>query len=290
MNHVTTDITEVINAIRNLTGAGICYYDLNEFFGYQKYGEKNNRGHYCAFCERARSLPGGRLRCNQSDKMEAVDLAKQYKVPFFHECHMGMQELVIPLFSDDRLIGVLFIGQCRTEAEREGTIRENARKMNGDPKEFIELYNVLPLIQKQNLLSIGTILSRYFDTKILSNELLRPMGYAEMGNRNLAEAIHQYIRQNYRFPISTGNIAEEFYVNESYASRCFSQMYHITITEYIAKVRIEHAKILLTTTDVPIGSISLNVGFDDANYFTRIFKKRTGCSPTEFRKSNQKNI
>ena len=61
----------------------------------------------------------------------------------------------------------------------------------------------------------------------------------------------------------------------------------MTITEYISSVRIEHAKNLLATTSAPIGSIALNVGIDDANYFTRIFKKFVGMSPTEYRQSKE---
>ena len=75
MKSETNGITEIINAIRTLTGVGICYYDLNAFFQYDKYGAKNNRGHYCAFCEKARSLPGGRKNCDQSDRFETIELA-----------------------------------------------------------------------------------------------------------------------------------------------------------------------------------------------------------------------
>ena len=288
MKTETSGITEVINAIRSLTGVGICYYDLNAFFQYDKYGVKNNRGHYCAFCEKARSLPGGRKNCDQSDRFEAVELAKQYKTPFFHECHMGMRELVIPLIREDRLLGVLFVGQCRTDSDNDNQIRENALKMNGDPDEFIELYYQLPQISKKDLILIETILSQYFESKILTSELLRPMSSAPVGSTAfLAESIKIYIRQNYRYQLSTGNIAEAFFVNASYASRRFSESFGVTITEYISSVRIEHAKNLLATTSAPIGSIALNVGIDDANYFTRIFKKFVGMSPTEYRQSKE---
>ena len=97
---MASDITELINAIRELSGAGICYYDLNHFFNYESFGIKNNRGHYCEFCERARALPAGRASCEESDRIGAVELARQYREPFFFECHMGMRELVIPLMRD----------------------------------------------------------------------------------------------------------------------------------------------------------------------------------------------
>ena len=103
MGNLTGDITEFINAIRKLTGIGICFYDLNSFFGYDRYGVKNNRGHYCEFCKKTRELSDGRIRCDESDKNEAISLAKQYKTPFFFECHMGMQELVIPLICQFKL-------------------------------------------------------------------------------------------------------------------------------------------------------------------------------------------
>ena len=48
------EITVLINAIRDLCDVGICYYDLKNFFNYNKYGVQNNRGHYCEFCKRAR--------------------------------------------------------------------------------------------------------------------------------------------------------------------------------------------------------------------------------------------
>ena len=50
------DISVFINAICDLCGVGICYYDLSEFFNYDRLGVRNNRGHYCAFCELTRTL------------------------------------------------------------------------------------------------------------------------------------------------------------------------------------------------------------------------------------------
>jgi YesN/AraC family two-component response regulator len=103
-------------------------------------------------------------------------------------------------------------------------------------------------------------------------------------NQDLAEAIHNFIRLNYRYKISPREIANVFHVNASYASRRFSQHYNKTITEHIAYVRIKRAKTLLSETVAPIGNIAINVGFDDVNYFSRVFKSMTGCTPTQYRK------
>ena len=283
-------ITSLINAVRDLSGVGICYYDLNAFFNYDKYGVQNNRGHYCDFCKKARSLPSGREACEKSDRIDAVELAKQYKEPFFHECHMGMRELVIPLLKDDVLLGILFVGQCRTGGDYETRIISNAVKMNGNPDEFLRFYNDLPLVSQKNLINIGNILAQYFDAKILSNELLSSKIKEGSTQNDLAKTIKQFIRLNYRSSLSLSEIAKALHINASYASRLFSSKYGKTITEYITHVRIEHAKNLLTTTDASIGNIALNVGFEDVNYFSRLFKKHTGCSPCKYRKDNHSYI
>ena len=281
--NTTQEITDFINAIRALSGIGICYYDLNAFFNYNKHGIKSNRGHYCAFCEKARSLPGGRDACERSDRGEAIMLAKQYREPFFYECHMGMRELVIPLLREKTLLGLIFVGQSRTEDANREKIETCASRLGGDPVEFFRLYQELPLVTQNDILNIGTILAHYFDAKIWNNELLSSNMMPASSNHDLAEAIYRYVQLNFRYKLSPKTIANEFHVNASYASRRFRQKYQKTITEHIVNIRINRAKALLQETTAPIGNIALNVGFDDVNYFSRVFKKTVGCSPSHYR-------
>jgi len=287
--NTTKEITDFINAIRELSGVGICYYDLNSFFNYDKYGIKSNRGHYCDFCERVREIPGGRACCQKSDKEEAIILAKQYKSPFFYECHMGMRELVIPLMREETLLGILFVGQCRMDDSSRAKIISNAIRLEGDPCEFEKLYERLPLVSQKDIINIGTVLTQYFDVKILNNELVSANMMPMSSNLNLAEAIYRYVQLNYRYKLSPKEIANEFHVNASYASRRFSQRYQKTITEHINDVRINRAKSLLRETKAPIGSIAINVGFDDVNYFSRVFKKEVGSTPGGYREKVYEN-
>lgn len=278
------EISVFINAVRDLCGVGICYYDLSDFFHYDKYGVKNNRGHYCAFCEKTRSLPKGRDCCNKSDKSDAVALAKEYDTPFFFECHMGMKELVVPVRKESELIGVLFVGQCRIQGDNHtGTITKSTQRLGGKPEEMLSLYEQLPVKSQDDLLNIGKILSQYFHTKVLNNQLLTPEITETDTNKDLAYLMQDYINANYSYSISPKNIAEKFYVNPSYASRCFSEKHGITLTEYISQVRIAKAMLLLKISTTPISNIALNVGYTDLNYFSRLFKKRVGLTPTQYR-------
>ena len=281
------EISVFINAVRDLCGVGICYYDLSDFFHYDKFGVKNNRGHYCAFCEKTRSFPKGRDCCNKSDKDDALQLAKEYGTPFFFECHMGMKELVVPVLKEQELIGVLFVGQCRIQGDNHtAAVTKGAQRLGGKPKEMLALYEQLPIKSQDDLLNIGQILSQYFNSKVLTNQLLTPE--IAQPDKELAYLMQDYIHANYSYNITPKSIAEKFYVNPSYASRCFSEKHGVTLTEYISRVRMERAMLLLKLSMTPVSNIALNVGYADVNYFSRVFKKTVGMTPTAYRNTYYK--
>ncbi len=279
----SADITAVINALRSISVVGVCYYDLKNFFNYYQTGVKANRGHYCDFCNAAKDLPDGRRACDKSDKVDAVALADQYRQPFFFECHLGMRELVLPLLQDNNLIGIIFIGQCRIEGEtNEKFILQRVKESGGDPRLFVEYLQKLPILTREKLRSIGLILSLYFDIRI---EQAPPISLSDPSRTvSLAKRAHDYIDHHYSEAVSTASIAGYFYVSPAHLSRAFHSAFGVTITDYIHTVRIEHAKHLLSVTSASVSSIALNVGYPDVNYFSRIFKAKTGITPTHFRK------
>ncbi|MBE6702157.1 MAG: helix-turn-helix domain-containing protein [Ruminococcaceae bacterium] len=277
-------ITQVINAIRSLSGVGICFYDLNTFFHYSKLGEQNNRGHYCEFCRHVRLLEGGRAACDRSDRTEAITLAKNYQKPFFFKCHMGTCELILPLLSEKELIGLIFIGQCRIKGEDADTeIARRAERLGGAPERFVDLYHALPLFDRDELLDVGTILMQYFANliELEGKDWIRQIATEASGIP--MERIAEYIRTKYMSPITPRGICEKYHLNPSYVAREFKKHTGFTLTAYIHQIRVQNATRLLTSSKLPIESIALNVGFDDANYFSRVFKKIVGAPPEIYR-------
>ena len=59
-----------------------------------------------------------------------------------------------------------------------------------------------------------------------------------------------------------------------------------SIIEYIQHSKLERAKYLLTSSDMSVDGISVELGFSSRNYFTTLFKKQVGMLPTEYRKAN----
>ncbi len=93
-----------------------------------------------------------------------------------------------------------------------------------------------------------------------------------------------YINLNMSKPISLKSIATQFSVNPNYLSTLFKKEVKMTLTEYINKQRVSIAVKMLNTKDMQIQDIAWYVGINDVNYFTKLFKKIIGYTPTEYKK------
>jgi len=100
--------------------------------------------------------------------------------------------------------------------------------------------------------------------------------------------IKQYIQEHLSENLSLSMLSEKFNYNSSYISHIFKQTTGIGISEYITMTRIELANKLLLTTNNSISDIADATGFDTAQYFSYVYKKRTGISPTDYRISHKK--
>ncbi len=103
-------------------------------------------------------------------------------------------------------------------------------------------------------------------------------------DENQIEKIKKYIDDNlFTDDISLENLASKYYINQFSLSRKFKEYVGETFQNYVIKKRIEEAKNLLRTTSMRIIDVAGYVGYDDNKYFCRIFKKRVGVTPSEFK-------
>ncbi|MBN1979079.1 MAG: substrate-binding domain-containing protein [Anaerolineae bacterium] len=95
-----------------------------------------------------------------------------------------------------------------------------------------------------------------------------------------------YLHQNYTRPLARWEIANAIGASEDYLSRVFHRELGLSPWDYLNRYRVEQAKQLLRRTNNAIGAIASQVGFKDPLYFSRVFRKMTGLSPSAFRKSS----
>ena len=104
-----------------------------------------------------------------------------------------------------------------------------------------------------------------------------------------AQNIADFIQMNYHHKFKISELAEEFHYTRNHLFVLFKEEFGISPVDYLINVRIDKAKIFLTNQDhnLSVKEISNSVGFEDPLYFSRLFRKRTGMSPTEYRKSKK---
>lgn len=96
-------------------------------------------------------------------------------------------------------------------------------------------------------------------------------------------ALKNYLDENYNKKISLDELSERYYINKYYLTRIFKAKYGMSINNYITSVRITHAKQELRFTSKTAEEIAVDTGFGTGHYFSRVFSKIEGISPSEYR-------
>lgn len=94
----------------------------------------------------------------------------------------------------------------------------------------------------------------------------------------------QYIHQNYSYSISLDDIAGYAGISKSTVLNLFHKYLHITPINYLISYRLNEAARLLSKTEKKVNTISIETGFNNVDYFCRLFKKHYHLTPTEYRK------
>lgn len=98
-------------------------------------------------------------------------------------------------------------------------------------------------------------------------------------------ALLDYIHEHYAGKITSGDIEQEFDCNYDYINRIFTKLTGQSIMRYVNRVRIDHAKELIEATHLSFSQIGYLTGLEDPYYFSKLFKKYEGLSPSQYYKN-----
>ncbi|MGB7799623.1 response regulator [Buttiauxella sp.] len=104
------------------------------------------------------------------------------------------------------------------------------------------------------------------------------------GNMDFTERAKFHIEKNVLKNLTLDDIATKSFVSACYLSRAFKKNIGAGFSNYIANRKISIAKSLLQFSNLKVNTIALELSYQDANYFCRIFKKETGVAPSDYRK------
>ena len=121
----------------------------------------------------------------------------------------------------------------------------------------------------------------------LSNVLIRftsaVFDVRTMKHSDIIMKIIDYVRRNYMRKITLNDISNHVNFSVSYISRIFKDEMGSNLMQFVNKVRVDNAKLLLLNNDIPLIEVAYLCGFEDQTYFNKVFKKVTNISPGKFR-------
>ncbi len=153
------------------------------------------------------------------------------------------------------------------------------REAGGDPAQVLNLKDYETAMQRGALSSVPEAVERLLRKALSYRDHASPVH----GNRAVLSA-RQYLSQNFTNPnLMLQDAAKAAGMSNSRFSTVFAQEMGVTFTEYLTGLRMGKAKELLRATQLRSSEISFAVGYSDRHYFSYLFKKNTGMTPSEFR-------
>ena len=115
--------------------------------------------------------------------------------------------------------------------------------------------------------------------------LYADVGFQEKswGKISIADEIKFYLDMKYSEKLRLQDVARKFNVHPNYMTRIFHEKFNVSPKQYLMDLKLKKACRLLTTTELPVSTISSSLGFDDQMAFSKTFKKEYGKSPSAYR-------
>ena len=121
--------------------------------------------------------------------------------------------------------------------------------------------------------------------RMIRNYCVLVQTYSRERYSGVVRDVLNFVDFHYMEPLSLESLAQKYAVNKNYLSTRFSKEVGMTLTDYINLTRVRRSLKLLNDASLPMQEVAERVGFTDANYYTRTFKKIHGTTPNEYRQS-----
>ncbi len=275
-----TDCLKIISALESVFDCHVCFHDYEGRI--QKAIGAVPLFHRNPCCHPIRNDS----RCFQyCCGMEAQDCRREMTVQrtsFIKRCHAGFFEVAVPIFFDTVITGIMFVGpflfpektvdNVLIQPRREESI-ELVRRMRGEP----------PVIDSAVLEQM-----RIF-AELAAERITREIG----GKSSFSEdepqkvRINRWLDRNFRKKLRLGDLASHLGVSEIRVCQLMREHFDCTFSDALLKRRVDQACYLLRSSGMKNSAVAADCGFNDQEYFYRVFKRIMGQSPGAYRKQTR---
>lgn len=237
----------------------------------------------CTLCRTLHAHPQGARQCTRF-LQQLLESAQER--PASAVCDAGLREVAVPLRLGGQTFGFLVYGHSRDRSASRAD-RNQARHLltrAGVPVTAEQL-DVLaadePVVAPERMAALERLVVEKVERLVLeiTQHIVRP---PEAVPKLVARAC-QLVRAEYTAPLSLRDFARRLGVSAGHLSRIFHHGTGLRFVEYVARVRADHARALLRSTERPITDIAFACGFQSVSQFNRTMRSQFGCTPGELR-------
>ena len=241
-------------------------------------------GGHQEFCRIINADPEGHRRCEACDA-QAVAACAAARGAYRYRCHLGLCEVVLPLYENGVPIAYLSFGQYLDNSPIERQWERTERVLGwyqGDVKALREAFWALGRYSFQQITAYAELLQAltYY---ILEEGIIRSAEYTDL------QRLAMYLEEHFRENLSLKKIAADLHMGTTKLCQLARQLPGgMSLTRNVAARRVEEARTMLLYGNAPVSAVAAAVGYSDYNYFTKIFKSLEGVTPSEYRRQNRR--
>lgn len=233
-----------------------------------------------SFCSRVRSTEFGRIGCKNCD-VNAFKEAKKRKEPYIYVCHAGLTEAVAPIILNGMTLGYVILAHILPKENYQQSLTEALKRTKNyglnEDETLIDLKKIKPHTEEK--------INACVQILIAAAAYLQVENLVQWKTENIANKIDEYVQKNLENHLNDSIICHKFFVSRTKLYQIAKQNFGMTTAKFVLIKRIEKAKALLKE-NFTVAEVASKVGFSDFNYFSKVFKKEVGTSPSAYKKQN----
>lgn len=264
----TGELDRLLVDFYTLTNMKICIYDVDgKEVSY--FPERLS-----SFCKRYREDERIDQKCRECD-MSAIARCRKTGRAHIYTCHAGLTECITPIVIGGNIRGFIAIGQIRGEKASKFISRGVESGRIGCLSEDFEK---LPVMSDEKIEAAAHVLEACAGYE----ELKRFMSDFES---SIEVRIEDWIDKNIKENVTVNELCGQFHFSRKELYAVIKRSFGLTPAEYVKHKRLEKACKLLLSTRYSISKVAEECGIGDYNYFSKLFKRKYGISPREYRKN-----
>lgn len=231
----------------------------------------------CGFCRCLREGLGYEQTCKALDEQKHREAFRKKK-KVVYTCHGGMTEAIIPLLIDQQPLGAIMIGQFRSgEAAHPPAALKRAWRQQYGNTALDEAWEQAPYFTGEQLKHVIGLVEK-LARLIVSNHLV------QIKQHRVVYSVVDYLRNHVDEHLTLQQAADLAHCSTSTLAHLFTKSMGISFNQFQINHRIEHFETLMEThPDLTISEAARRVGYEDPLYFSRLYRKKRGIAPSDYR-------